>query len=284
MIDLHLHTTASDGRLSPAALVERARAAGLTTIAVTDHDTVAGLADAQEAALSAGVRLVLGIEITAVDRDRDVHVLGYFLDIESAPLATFLEEQRALRVGRLREIGARLAALGAPLPVDGVLAGAAARPGASVGRPMLARALVEAGHVQSLQEAFDKFLATGMPAFVPRTGSPPSHVVDVIHAAHGIASYAHPGVTKRDDLIETLVAAGLDAIEVFHSDHSPEQQRTYATVAERFGIAMSGGSDFHGEVSEGPSRSKRTTLGRVSLPESEFRALEARAEYRSRPR
>lgn len=284
MIDLHLHTTASDGRLTPADLVSRASAAGLSTISITDHDTLAGLVEAARAAAAAGLRLVQGIEITAVDRERDVHVLGYFLDVDSVPLATFLEQQRALRVARLREIGSRLAALGAPLPVEGVLADAAARPGSSVGRPMLARALVEAGHVQSLQEAFDRFLGTGMPAFVPRTGSPPFHVVEVIHSASGIASFAHPGVTGRDDLIEPLVAAGLDAIEVFHSDHSPEQQHSYAAAAERYGLAMSGGSDFHGEIPERTGRSKRTTLGRVSLPVSEFRALEARAEQRSRAR
>ncbi|MGH9387324.1 MAG: PHP domain-containing protein, partial [Vicinamibacterales bacterium] len=282
---LHLHTTASDGRLTPRELVDRASAAGLRTISVTDHDTVAGLQEAGKAATAAGLRLVPGIEITAVNQGRDVHVLGYFIDVAHEPLAAFLEEQRAHRVSRLREIGSRLAALGAPLEVDGVLEQAAARPGSSVGRPLLARALLDAGHVHTLQEAFDRFLATGMPAFVPRTGSPPAHVVDVIHAANGIASLAHPGVTSRDEIIEPLVGAGLDAIEVYHSDHSPEQQGAYAAMARAFGLAVSGGSDYHGEIAvEGPGRPRRATLGRVSLPSDAFHELEARAHRRSRAR
>jgi predicted metal-dependent phosphoesterase TrpH len=282
VIDLHLHTNASDGRLTPAELVGRAAVAGLKTISVTDHDTVAGVGEAAHTAEAAGLRLVPGIEITAVDRERDVHVLGYFIDIDHQPLAAFLEKQRALRVSRLREIGTRLAALGAPLEVEGVLEDAATRPGSSVGRPLLARALVEAGHVQTLQEAFDRFLATGMPAFVPRTGSSPVHVVEVIHSANGIASLAHPGVTARDEIIESLVAAGLDAIEVYHSDHSPEQHRAYAAMAGRYGLAVSGGSDYHGEAAPDGPKSKRVSLGRVSLPADAFQELEARAHRRSR--
>jgi predicted metal-dependent phosphoesterase TrpH len=285
LIDLHLHTTASDGRLTPAELVDRASAAGLKTISVTDHDTVAGLPEAARAAAVAGLRLVQGIEITAVNQGRDVHVLGYFIDVDHEPLAIFLEEQRAHRVSRLREIGSRLAALGAPLEVDGVLEQAAARPGCSVGRPLLARALLDAGHVQTQQEAFDRFLGAGMPAFVPRTAAPPAHVVEVIHSANGIASLAHPGVTARDEIIEPLAAAGLDAIEVYHSDHSPEQQRAYAAMAHALGLAISGGSDYHGEIAvEGPGRPKRATLGRVSLPSEAFHELEARAHRRSQPR
>jgi predicted metal-dependent phosphoesterase TrpH len=284
VIDLHLHTNASDGRLPPAELVGRASAAGLTTISITDHDTVAGLDEAATTAKAAGLRLIPGIEITAVHKQRDVHVLGYFIDVDHQPLVAFLEEQRALRVARLREIGARLVALGAPLHVEGVLEDAAARPGSSVGRPLLARALVDAGHVQTLQEAFDRFLASGMPAFVPRTGCPPAHVVDVIHSASGIASLAHPGVTASDEIIEPLVAAGLDAIEVYHSEHSPDQQRAYAALAQLHGLAVSGGSDYHGEIAAGGPKSKRATLGRVSLPADAFQELEARAYRRSRAR
>jgi predicted metal-dependent phosphoesterase TrpH len=139
--------------------------------------------------------------------------------------------------------------------------------------------------VKTLQEAFDRFLAAGMPAFVPRTGSPPADVVAVIQAAGGLASLAHPGVTGKDEIIEPLVSAGLDAIEVYHSDHSPEQQRAYAAMAQTYGLAISGGSDYHGEVSaEGAPRSKRATLGRIALPADAFQDLEARAHQRSRRR
>ena len=280
MIDLHLHTTASDGRLTPAELVARASAAGLTTISVTDHDTVAAIGEAGAAAAAAGIRVIPGIEITAVDRERDVHILGYFFDPDNAGLAAFLVAQRALRVERMREIAARLVALGLHVDVENVLLSAAARPGSSVGRPQVARELVRGGFVPSVQDAFDRFLAAGRPAFVPRTGLGPSAVVDAIHDAGGIASLAHPGVTNRDDLIAPLVERGLDAIEVYHSDHTPEDVIAYRGLAARLGALVSGGSDFHGEevtTPAAPARAQRNSLGIVSLPADAFAALEERA-------
>jgi predicted metal-dependent phosphoesterase TrpH len=281
MIDLHLHTTASDGRLSPAELVARAAAAGLTTISVTDHDTVAGIAEATEVAAAATIRVVPGIEITSVDQERDVHMLAYFFDPASAPLALLLERQRALRVSRVREIAARLESLGMPVDVETILVSAAARPGSSVGRPQLAREMIDAGYVASFQEAFDGWLASGRPAFVPRSGPSPAAVVEAVHEAGGIASMAHPGVSKRDDLIRPLVDRGLDAIEVYHSDHSPQDEQRYQGIAAQLGILVTGGSDFHGEEPAGP-RSSRGTLGVISLPAEAFAALEAKARlYRS---
>ncbi|HJU43755.1 MAG TPA: PHP domain-containing protein [Vicinamibacterales bacterium] len=275
MIDLHLHTTASDGYLSPAQLVARAKAAGLTTISITDHDTVAAIAEVTDLAHAAGVRVIPGIEITAVDDGRDVHMLGYFFDPGSGTLATLLERQRALRVARVREIGERLAVLNMPVDVESVLLAAAARPGSSVGRPLIARELMRAGYVASVQQAFDLWLATGRPAFVPRTGPSPASVVGAIHEAGGIASMAHPGVTKRDDLIGPLVDNGMDAIEVYHSDHTPEAEQTYKTIAKRHGLPVSGGSDFHGD------ELRRNTLGVVLLPQPDFDALVQAHDRRS---
>ena len=183
MIDLHMHTTASDGRLTPAALVERAAAAGLTTIAVTDHDTTSSIDEVTRLASAHGIRTVPGIEITSVDDGRDVHMLGYFLDHHSAPLLSFLDAQRRLRAERIAEMGRRLAAMGLPVDVDDLLARAAAVPGTSIGRPWLARALVAAGYVGSVADAFERYLAAGQPAFVPRTGSSPAEVIAVVHAA-----------------------------------------------------------------------------------------------------
>jgi len=296
LIDLHLHTTASDGRLSPAQLVARVAAAGITTMSVTDHDTVAGLAEVAAEAAPRGIRLVPGIEITSVAEGRDVHMLGYFFDVANAPLLAFLEGQRALRVSRMREIGARLALLGMPIDVEGLVTAAATRPGSSVGRPQIARALVAAGHVSSVQEAFERWLAAGLPAFVPRTGPSPATVVDVVHAARGVVSFAHPGVTKRDELIRPLADHGLDAIEVYHSDHKPEDVQEYRGLAQRLGLQVSGGSDFHGDPSTqlraGPSASPRTrpssrtdrnSLGVVSLPPDAFAALERHAVETRRP-
>lgn len=168
-----MHTTASDGRLTPLELVARVAKAGLTTISVTDHDTVAALPEVTAAAQAKGIRVIPGIEITAVDDGRDVHVLGYFFDPESESLAALLVGQRALRVARVRAIASRLASLNIPVDVESVLASAAARPGSSVGRPQIARELVRAGHVASVQDAFDRWLATGRPGFVPRPGAKP---------------------------------------------------------------------------------------------------------------
>ena len=286
MIDLHLHTTASDGRLSPAELVARAAAAGITIMSVTDHDPVAALAEVAVEAAARGIRLVPGIEVTAVADGRDVHLLGYFFDPASVPLLTFLEGQRAQRVSRVREIGARLALLGMPVDVDALVTTAATRPGTSVGRPQIARALVSAGHVSSVQEAFERWLATGLPAFVPRTGPSPATVVGMVHSAGGVVSFAHPGVTRRDELIRPLAGHGLDAIEVYHSDHLPEDVQQYRGLAQRLGVLVSGGSDFHGEDPHAPaerSRARRSTLGAVMLPPDDFAALERRVGASRRP-
>lgn len=272
-----MHTTASDGRLTPAALVARVHAAGLTTISVTDHDTVAAIAEVTALAAPLGIRVIAGIEITAIDDGRDVHMLGYFFDPESAPLSSLLVNQRALRVARVREIAATLASLHLPIDVETVLLSAAERPGSSVGRPQIARELVAAGHVSSVQEAFDKWLATGRPAYARRSGPSPAAVVETIHAAGGVASMAHPGVTKRDELIAPLVDRGLDAIEVYHSDHSAEQVAAYRAMARKLGALVSGGSDFHGEDTSKPERVQRTMLGAITLPAGDFAALEQRA-------
>jgi 3',5'-nucleoside bisphosphate phosphatase len=271
MIDLHLHTTASDGLLSPRELVERAAAAGLTTIAVTDHDTVGGLAEAREAGQDFGVRVVAGIEITAVENGQDLHVLGYFLDPESPSLGGFLRTQRADRVRRVRDIGARLGVLGYRLDVEPLVA-AAERGGRSIGRPAIADALVAAGHCTDRNDAFARLLGRDRPAFIPRSGIPAAAVIATIHGARGIASLAHPGISATDQMIEQLAPAGLDALEVWHSDHSPEQQEHYGRLADRLGLARSGGSDYHGD---GVHRECR--LGAVLLPATELARLEALA-------
>jgi predicted metal-dependent phosphoesterase TrpH len=274
LIDLHLHTTASDGLLAPAALVERAAAAGLTIIAVTDHDTVGGLAHAVDAGRTRAVRVVAGIEITAVEDGSDLHVLGYFIDPGSPILAAFLREQREDRTRRVREMGKRLRTLGLSVDVDALIreADAVTR---SIGRPAIADALVASGQAVDRTDAFNRLLGRGKPGFVPRRGTPAAAVIETIHAACGIASVAHPGVTSTDSLIERLAGQGLDAIEVWHSDHTPDQQRHYAMLADRLGLAKSGGSDFHGD---GVHRAAR--LGGVLLPEPEFQRLEAAAEKR----
>ena len=274
-----MHTTASDGRLTALELVDRVAAAGLTTISVTDHDTLASLDEVRTAAEKKGISVINGIEVTAIDHGRDVHMLGYFFDAGSQPLAALLMSQRALRVMRVREIATTLAKLSMPIDVESLLLAAAARPGSSIGRPQIAREMVRAGHVQSVQEAFDKWLANGQPAYVPRTGPSPSEVVGCIHQAGGVASLAHPAVTKRDELIKPLVDRGLDAIEVYHSDHTPDDVISYRGLAGRLGVLITGGSDFHGEEGK-PERAHRAILGAVTLPAADFDRLRESAAAR----
>ena len=268
MIDLHLHTTASDGTLEPSALVARAAAAGLRVIAVTDHDTLAGLPEAREAATSRGLRLIDGVEITAVDEGHDVHMLAYFVDPGDAALAGFLASQRADRERRVLEIAARLASLGAPIDIGPVIL---RRAGGSMGRPQIADALVAAGHARDREDAFDRFIGSDRPAFVPRQGPAPVDVIRIVGRAGGLVSMAHPALTRRDELIPRLASAGLAALEARHSDHDAAAERHYRELASRYGLAVTGGSDFHGDI-----RDTAALLGTFVLPEEDFTAFEAR--------
>lgn len=275
-----MHTTASDGALAPPALMARAAAAGITVLSVTDHDTVAGLAEARQAAALHGLRLVNGIEITAVEKGRDVHMLGYFIDTADLSLSSFLERQRADRVRRVREIAARLRAMGYAIDEEALIASAASPRGKSIGRPQIATALVAAGHARDCDDAFARLLDNDAPAFVPRRGSTPEQVIGVIAGAGGIASLAHPGLTRVDAIIPRMAAAGLTALEARHGDHDAEVERHYRELAARHGLAVSGGSDFHGDSSH-----RVSALGAVTLPADDFAALESRVPPRaSNPR
>jgi 3',5'-nucleoside bisphosphate phosphatase len=269
VIDLHLHTTASDGKLRPSALVALAARANLRIISVTDHDTVAGLAEAREAASAHGLRLVNGIEVTAVEQGRDVHVLGYFLDPDNQQLAQFLQTQRADRIERLREIGARLKALGCEVDVEAIIATSAELVGRSVGRPLIADALVAQGLAIDRRDAFDRLLGNDGPAFVPRCGPPVGRVAAVIAAAGGITSLAHPILLRDDAVIPAYAASGLSAIEVRHKEHDEAAEARYREWARSLDLAVSGGSDFHGDA--------LTDFGTLTLASGDFQALEARA-------
>jgi predicted metal-dependent phosphoesterase TrpH len=274
VIDLHLHTTASDGRLAPAALIALAARSGVRVAALTDHDTVAGFVEAQAAARAMSIRLVSGIEITSVERGRDVHVLGYFFDPNDTALGQFLVRQRLARIERIREIGARLHALGMPVDVEDVLA-ARSSEGKSVGRPAVADALVDAGFVADRNEAFDRWLGQGCPAFVARCGPSLAEAAAVVRAAGGIASLAHPGPLAMDEDIPAFAEQGLTALEARHRDHDEPTEARYRAIAARLGLVISGGSDFHGEH----ERSRRGTAARpgdVGLTTEEFQALESR--------
>jgi 3',5'-nucleoside bisphosphate phosphatase len=267
LIDLHLHTTVSDGRCTPRELVVRVRDAGISVMAVTDHDTVGGVAEVLAHAAANGILAIPGIEITAVEHERDVHILGYFFDPEHAALSEFLAAQRAIRVERVRAIGERLAALGMPVDLDPVLSEGRAQTARSIGRPRVARLMVAAGYVADTREAFDAWLGRGCPAFVPRAGAPIEDVISIVHRAGGLVSLAHPGRTHIDARLEALAANGLDALEVYHSDHDLAGVSKYAEVAGHLGLLITGGSDFHGDPSHG------IEPGGASLPAADWARL-----------
>ena len=269
MIDLHLHTTASDGLCDPAVLVDLAWRAGIRTMSVTDHDTVAALPEAESAAVASRIAFVPGIEITAVHDGRDVHVLGYFIECDDAELAGFLERQRADRVRRVGEMAEKLASIGKPVDREALLAPLSH--GRSLGRPSVAKALVKAGHVADSRQAFDQLIGEGRPAFIPRRGPCPADVIGIINRAGGIASLAHPGLLKRDDLIPDMIDAGLTAVEAFHSEHDETTTQRYLAFAEHHGILVSGGSDYHGEKER-----RKAAFGTVGLPLDRFERLKAR--------
>jgi predicted metal-dependent phosphoesterase TrpH len=268
LIDLHTHTTASDGRLTPEELVARASAAGVTVLSVTDHDTLGGCDRASAACTAAGIEFVPGIEITSIVEGRDVHVLGYFVDTQSDGLAVFLREQRRLRIDRVREMLRRLAAYGIVLDGEAILEPALRDLSTSAGRPWIARALVAAGHVADTGEAFSRWLQRGRPAFVPREGPRPAEVFERVHQAGGLASVAHPALVQHDEWLEGFVADGLDALEAYHSDHDAAATEHYLAIAGRLNLLVTGGSDFHGHESHGPG-----APGRVSLPREAFDRL-----------
>jgi predicted metal-dependent phosphoesterase TrpH len=269
VIDLHLHTTASDGRLTPGELVDLAVKSGLRVMAVTDHDTTGAVPDVQAYARAKGLDAVAGIEITAVLDGRDVHMLAYFVDVTDEAFQRFLASQRASRIARLEAIGTRLAELGMPVRLEAVLSLARLHTSTSVGRPQAARAMVAAGHVRDVREAFDRWLGTGRPGFVTRVGPTPEDVIPIVHAAGGLVSIAHPGRTQIDDRLAPLHEAGLDAIEVFHSDHDAATTARYAALAADLGLLVTGGSDFHD-----PASALRP--GSVTLPWTHWDRLLAR--------
>jgi len=276
VVDLHLHTTASDGRLTPTELVRRAAARGVRILAVTDHDTTDGIEEATTEAVRHGVVVIPGVEVTSVEGGRDVHMLGYFFDARNERLVRFLTGQRATRITRIAEMAKRLEQLGLPVDVQPILEDARTHHMRSVGRPALARAMVAAGHVATTREAFDTWLGQDRPAFVERPGPSPEEVIGVLHDAGGVASLAHPGRTKIDARIAPLRDAGLDAIEAYHSDHDDRMVQGYVAIARRLDLLVSGGSDFHGVPEHG------LEPGASTLPREEWDKLSGHAAGRTR--
>jgi predicted metal-dependent phosphoesterase TrpH len=265
-IDLHVHTKASDGLLDSTALIRAAQDAGIQAIGVTDHDTVDGLEEAAEAARAAAILFVPGIELSAYWGRVEFHVLGYGIDPDKPELTTFLRGTRGARHARMRAMVSRLFAMGIPIPEAEVFSAAC---NGNVGRPHLARAMVRHGVVESVDEAFDRYLGTDRPAYVPRPDVTVARAIAVIRGAGGLAILAHPGLQNRDDVLTELIAAGLDGIEVYHPKHNYGMAKRYRRLASQRGLLATGGSDFHGV----PDGDHAAMLGRPCLPEPEFQLL-----------
>jgi predicted metal-dependent phosphoesterase TrpH len=255
--DLHLHTLFSDGTFTPEELVERASKLGFAAIALTDHDTVEGCERAAAACAAAQMEFIPGAELTAEHEDTEVHILAYLVDTQNQVLLTSIAGFQAVRQNRIREMVAALNKLGIPLQAEAVFALANCK---SPGRPHVARALVKAGLVANLDEAFDRFLKKGRPAWVPKTKMSALEGVELIHQAGGLAVMAHPGLNRTDDIIPDLVAAGLDGIECFHTKHSTVMAERYLEIAEKYHLLVTGGSDCHGFSKKAP------LIGTVKLP------------------
>lgn len=241
-IDLHLHSTASDGVTSPAAVVAAAHAAGLAAIALTDHDTVDGVAEAMHAAAAVGLRFVPGVELSAYEGDDEVHLLGLHI-ARLDELQHELEIFRAARRTRAEAIVARLNAIGVRIRFDDVLAMAG---DAAIGRPHIARALVENGWAMDLRDAFDKYLGAGRPGNLEKRRIQFGEAIALVHRCGGIAVLAHPGSGGTRHRLEALAALGLDGVEVLHPSHSGEDRARLLALADHLDLVPSGGSDSHG--------------------------------------
>jgi predicted metal-dependent phosphoesterase TrpH len=280
-VDLHSHTTLSDGSLTPRALVRRAAGVGLEVLAVTDHDTTEALAEALDEAGQVGLRVIAGMEVSArTAAGRSVHVLAFFPGTDLAPLAAWQGERRALRRARLERMLERLAALGLPVPLESVVAGA--DPRRSPGRLHVAQALVRAGHVATTQEAFDRYLGEGKPGYVEDEVPRAAAAIAMIHTLGGLSVVAHPALDGLDQDLEALQADGLDGVEAFHAGHAPEVARRLHARARDLGLLVTGGSDFHGDqpVAD-PTAGAPSRLGRVTLPHDEWARFDAALRARA---
>jgi len=276
MIDLHTHSTCSDGTDSPLTLVKKAASAGITVLGLTDHDTTSGWQEA-EAALHGDMQLVLGAEISCLTSDGiSVHMLGLLFDGENAQMQQMLEDSRETRIPRMRKMTELLTAAGYEISIDDVLA--ATPDGATLGRPHLADALVAKKVVASRDEAFKDLLHNDSPFYVSHFAPTPEDAIRVIRSAGGVAVIAHPlasrrGATVNESLFAGLVEAGLNGIEVYHRDQSAEERDQLISVATSLGLVTTGSSDYHGT-------GKMNVLGENTTHQAEWERLESMADQR----
>jgi len=270
-VDLHVHSTASDGTRAPDDVVREAKRVGLTAIALTDHDTLDGIAAATATGAALGVRVVPGIELSAVEGDAETHILGLHLS-DTGQLDSQLVALREMRRGRAERIVVRLNELGVRIEMAAVLEQAG---GGAIGRPHVARAMIAEGWAVDFRDAFDRYLGSGRPAYIPKERLSAADAIAAIHSAGGLAILAHPSQSGTRDRIEAFARAGIDGVEVRHPSHSPEDVARLTALVDFFGLVPSGGSDWHG-ASEGAR-----TLGMMRVPEAWLERQDARIRDRA---
>ena len=265
LVDLHAHTIFSDGLFTPEQLVEEAARLKLAAVAITDHDAVGGTDRALEAGRKLRLEVVPGVEMSCNTNGVDVHVLAYYIDCTQPAVQEFFEMVRQKRAERAEKMVAKMQELGVNITVEQVRAQAQ---GAATGRPHVAQALVEAGAVRTVEEAFQRYIGYEGPAYFPKMQLAPKAAMDFIHLHGGIAVVAHPGTYHNDAAVYTAIAAGADGIEVWHPDHGPRNVDHYREVATKNGLLMTGGSDCHGGRKLG-----KIFLGSVTVPYSCLQAV-----------
>lgn len=257
-VDLHAHTNASDGEHSPQELVQIARERGVTVLGIADHDTIAGLERAVAAAQGYGdIGIIPAVEFSTDWEKREIHVLAYMVDYTDPATIALADKFREGRLGRAQKILAKLAALGVPVEFDQV---AAIAGDAAIGRPHVARAMVEAGRVATVQEAFDKYLASDKPAYVEYESASPHQAVEMIRAVGAVPVLAHPREVTR--LVPELVQVGLVGLECYYAQYNEREQRELIDLAKQYGLIQTGGSDFHGLNRMG----HMSALGQADVP------------------
>ena len=267
--DLHVHTTYSDGLFSPREVVDRAAAVGLNMIAITDHDTMAGIAEARQHGPACGVDVVAGVEISTYHGDQEFHILGLYVDTVNTSFLERLELMRRARHERIFEMVEKLKTLGVELDGQEIIDLA---DGNSPGRAHVAQALMNRGHVADFSEAFFRYVGDSGPAFVPKRFITAQEAIAAVRTMGGVSILAHPGLTNRDDFIAVFAEMGLNGLEAFYPTYSREQTTHYLSLAQRLGLLASGGSDCHGR------RRPEIMLGRVRVPEVFVQKITALAQ------
>ncbi len=273
LCDLHIHTTASDGQYAPQEVVHLSTSLGLRAISLCDHDTFSGYLELTKTypmdalgVLKAGnLEIIPGVEISSQHGENELHILGYFVCTDDKELSEFLSSLRHSRFNRIWAIVDKLSSCGLPVVTERIFK---TSNNASVGRPQVARAMIEQGYVSSIKEAFELYLGPGRPAYIARHYPTSEQVINIIREAQGIAVWAHPGLTGANHIIKELIEYGLQGIEVFHPKHKIEMQHDYLNMARQHGLIVTGGSDFHNSSSLGTA-----TLGKFGVSYGSVEAM-----------